>query len=522
MNKENDIISRLYKAAKKHDADILKHFNDEDLSDQNYFLYAMNEEIMSNTICIILNMSLDNLETINIDRCCRGIIEAITLIELYNQGKISDLQLEIYRYSYALVEVDNYFKILKKTGIPVDEKVAKDKETALNLFAKHFGIARSELDGLIKSKNKYKRIYLADPLAFLYKKPNDKIEFVKLITNYLSKTFGGYYTFFSIFDHPRYEEDLELEASIQKIRFKFIFGVINLVINYFNANKLFLADDEYIPNESQDIFEGENAKENKTILGFIEFAFSKLIDELAIYDEKNTDGQCLFYLNKLRCFAKSLYISMHFGYKEQVISSFKPFAELSSVINLLNTFSVDEFYILREAFITSSRYQLYLFANNVLSEESNIDNVESSLKELYEKYYKDKYKLNDFEKFKLSMRYNSLYFLNKESKNYKAIVNKAVDVIFNDPTSKDEFLTAYNISIDVSHANGYSFNASPGIMDVFSRRIRIMFYKYVFQYAFLVAETKKEHGYNVNIDVVLETLKKIIDEYEKEFDETYK
>ena len=45
----------------------------------------------------------------------------------------------------------------RKREIPVEEKVAKDKETALNLFAKHFGITRSELDGLITSKNKYKR-----------------------------------------------------------------------------------------------------------------------------------------------------------------------------------------------------------------------------------------------------------------------------------------------------------------------------------------------------------------------------
>ena len=53
---EEDIISLLYKAAKKHDLDILKHFNDENLSDRNYFLYAINDDIMSNTINVILNL----------------------------------------------------------------------------------------------------------------------------------------------------------------------------------------------------------------------------------------------------------------------------------------------------------------------------------------------------------------------------------------------------------------------------------------------------------------------------------
>ncbi len=232
MDSKTDILSRLYKAAKKHDADILKHFNDENLSDRNYFIYAINDDIMSNVISIILNLSLDNIESAGVDNSCRAIIEAMALLAVFNANKISDLQLKIFRCSYALVEIDNFKTILNITKLPIPKQIEEDRDRALNLFAEQFKMSREELDSLIKNRDPKKRLFLYDPLSFLMRTPKTKISYERLIKQYHpeGETLAKIYTFFSIFDHPRYEENIELELSIQEIKKTYVYMVINLVI----------------------------------------------------------------------------------------------------------------------------------------------------------------------------------------------------------------------------------------------------------------------------------------------------
>ena len=519
---EEDIISLLYKAAKKHDLDILKHFNDENLSDRNYFLYAINDDIMSNTINVILNLSINNLESPGIDNSCRMIIEAITLLSLYNANQISDLQLEIFRHSYALVEIDNYRSFMKNANFKVPLDVEKDKEIALNLFAKQFGITRKELDELIKNRDPSKKIYLSDPLAFLMRTPKTKIKIDKLIKKYHphKETIAEVYTFFSIFDHPRYEENIELEMNFQEAKKKFVFSVITTVIEYFKLNKLFLSNSDEYTDDLQDLFKGEYEDNNKNALKAIEMIFGSLIDKLAIYSENEIDLQVLFYLNKLRCIAKNMFVCMHRGHREQVIAVFRPFAELSSVINKINTYDVDQFHILRKAFMFSSRLQLINLVDNVTNKVTKIDN--ESLKDLYEKYYKEKYNLDSYIQFEREIVNNSLYFLDKSKKSYKNLVMDNSNIIFKDKTMQEEFKTLYKVSIDMSHSSGYVFNACPSVVDSLAFRSQIVFWMYVYQYASLVALTKIEHGYPAEIDKVMKAIKILIDGLADDLDKLYK
>ncbi len=511
MENKKDIISLLYKAAKKHDADILKHFNDEELNDRNYFLYAINDDIMSNIINIILNLSLDNLESPGIDNSCRMIIEAITLLSMYNDNQISDLQLKIFRYSYALVEIDNYRTILKITKLKAPLDVEQDKETALNLFAEQFGITRDALDELLKHNDPSKKIYLSDPLAFLMKTPSTKIRLEKLIQRYhpYKDTFAKIYTFFSIFDHPRYEENIELELIFQKAKRQYVFSVVSSVIEYFQLNKLFLADADEYTDDLQDLFEGEYKEHNKSALQAIELIFTSLIDELAIYENEGIDSQAVFYINKLRCIAKNMFVCMHRGHREQVIAAFRPFAELSSVINKINTYDVKQYRILRKAFVFSSRLQLINFVDNMTNESTKIDN--EGLKDLYEKYYKEKYGLNSYVQFEKEITNNSLYFLDKSKKSYKNLVMDNSNIIFNDKNTQEEFKTIYRVSVDMSHSSGYAFNACPGVVDSIAYRAQIVFWKYIFQYAGLMAITREEHGYSANIDRIMKAITILID-----------
>ncbi len=282
---------------------------------------------------------------------------------------------------------------------------------------------------------------------------------------------------------------------------------------------MFIKDDEDITDDLQDLFDGEYKENNKKSLQAIEMIFSSLINELAMYGDE-VDLQALFYINKLRCIAKYMFVCMHRGHREQVVAVFRPFAELSSVINKINTFNVDEYRILRKAFVFSSRLQLINFCDEVTNANTEIDT--EGLKDLYEKYYKNKYKLDSFAEFEKNMTLNSMYFLDKNKKNYKSLVMDNADIIFNEKELKEEFKTIYKISIDVSHASGYSFNACQNVIDTFAYRSQIVFWKYIFQYIYLVAITKYEHGFTANIGQVMKAIATIINGLQDELNQLIK
>lgn len=50
-----EFLQYLYKSLKKHDVEILKHFNDSSISDSDYFFYGINSDIISNTLNVLTN-----------------------------------------------------------------------------------------------------------------------------------------------------------------------------------------------------------------------------------------------------------------------------------------------------------------------------------------------------------------------------------------------------------------------------------------------------------------------------------
>ena len=62
-NKEIKLdINDLYKILKIHDLEILKKYNHTEISDRDYFSYAINSDLISNSLNIIVNYLSDNLE----------------------------------------------------------------------------------------------------------------------------------------------------------------------------------------------------------------------------------------------------------------------------------------------------------------------------------------------------------------------------------------------------------------------------------------------------------------------------
>ena len=73
-------LQYLYKVLKKHDIEILKHFCDEKLSDNDYFIYGINNDIISNALNIVTNYLSGNIESAGVDVSCRIIIEAMVIL----------------------------------------------------------------------------------------------------------------------------------------------------------------------------------------------------------------------------------------------------------------------------------------------------------------------------------------------------------------------------------------------------------------------------------------------------------
>lgn len=77
--KQIEAFNILYIILKKNDVEILKHFCDESISDQDYFSYGIKNEIVSNALSILINYLSGNLETPGIDNSCRMIYEALVI-----------------------------------------------------------------------------------------------------------------------------------------------------------------------------------------------------------------------------------------------------------------------------------------------------------------------------------------------------------------------------------------------------------------------------------------------------------
>lgn len=48
-------INNLYKVLRRHDVEILKHYNCGEISDNDYFFYGINSDIVSNSLNILTN-----------------------------------------------------------------------------------------------------------------------------------------------------------------------------------------------------------------------------------------------------------------------------------------------------------------------------------------------------------------------------------------------------------------------------------------------------------------------------------
>lgn len=511
-----EFLNNLYKNLKVHDVEILKHFCDDKITNKDYFFYGINSDIISNTLNILTNYLSGNLESSGVDSSCRSIIEAFVILKMDANGDITEKQKEIYKYLYALVDFDN-FRLFVKDGELQNEyikEIKKDKEKAKAVIIEHFNCTEKEI---------YKgKAFLDDPCFYLKKSLKDDIRFSKLLEKYPigDEESIKMYEFFSLFIHPRCEMDRQVENMIFSFRQIYIDNVIDLVYNYLKETRL-LVNDTKMSGFDGDFFYNPLLQNNVQNVKNVELGFHLMMDKLC----KLPDGIDWFtwdFLVKTKYLVIDMIISFSLGYREHVISCFKNFIENYAVFYQVGTAETqNDFNKIKRGFWISSRIQIDCHFHNLGVKESLVD--EKEIKNIYDCYYKDKYNLANYNRFYWDLRQNSLYALSNEKKNYNNFVKKMIEFAYQDEFDRKEAMTLYKISKDMSHASGYNFNASEGVVNVTSFKVLIHTYRLILHFLLYSIDTLHEHKIDVDLKSVFDMFKFLIEmQYEglkKEFED---
>lgn len=79
-------LNNLYKSLRQVDLNVLKKFNCDEISDEDYFFYGIQNEIISNTLNVLINYLTGNIESAGVDNSCRMILEALTIFAMNSNG----------------------------------------------------------------------------------------------------------------------------------------------------------------------------------------------------------------------------------------------------------------------------------------------------------------------------------------------------------------------------------------------------------------------------------------------------
>ena len=495
-------INALYKVLKKHDVEILEHYNDDVVSDNDYFFYGINSDIMSSCLSILTNYLSGNIESAAVDSCCRTIIEALVILRMDAKGKISADQKQIYRYLYAYVDLDNFHSLLKDEPEVLEnegvKRVIADKTKATEAMIRHFGCTQKDL--------KDRKVSSDDPCFYLKQNLNDDIRFSQLLKEYpiCGEDGVAMYEFFSIFIHPRCEAHPHVQEAIMEIRKTYIDQILNLVFDYLKACSLLTYDEESTDFNS-DFF--NNSKLQVNVHNIKEFEKCiHLIKNQVCNLPNGYDAFTWQFLERVRYLLLDMMTSISLGYNEHVILAFKTFLEDYSIFFAVGSVdSQEEYDKIRQAYCVSSRIQTDAHFELMGLMERLVE--ESEIKDLYDSFYKDRYGLDNYKKFYWELRRNSLYFLNKEKKSYNKYVRALVEDAFTDERQSKEVMTLYRMSKDMGHASGYNFNSTFDMVRVTAHKVLYYSLRLLLHFLFNAALTLEEHGIKIDIKNIVDFIK---------------
>lgn len=493
-------LNNLYKSLKQLDLDILGKFNCTEIADEDYFSYGIQNDVVSNALNILVNYLSGNIESVGVDNSCRMILEALTIFKMDTHGDISPIQKSIYRYGYAYVDLDNFKLVTPKEQFQEEQfkRIKADRNKCSNYIKKHFGC---EYEDIVKRKNGSD-----DPCFYLKKKINSPIVFTKLIDKYFpeNKDMRRLYDFFSIMIHPRCEMDPTVEKDTMNLHQHFVDDIINLVSEFLSNNHL-LPSLKYVNDFNSDFFYNPLLTINVNNIKETELAFNLMIKSICGVFE-NYDWFTWFFLEKTKYLVLDMLISLSLGYTEHVIASFKPFAEMFSIFYVINTHeNITEFELLKRSYFISSRIQFNEHFKTYNIAASN-HYYKEELQSLYDNYYATQYNIDSFSKFYDKYLHNSLYFLDDSKKSFNKFVREAFEGIAIDEMQAKDLMTTYKISKDMTHASGYSFNATVDLVRITSHKVIHSSLFMLYQFLLDVIATLNEQAINIDLTNIMSFL----------------
>ncbi len=496
LEKTKITLDDLYRSLKVHDEEILKHFDDKNLDDQQYLFYAINFDIISNALSLVIAMETDNLDCFGVDNSCRTIIEAFVELKMIASGDISDEQAKIFRYHYAIVDFANMHKFVNdRLKLHEDFKyVEKDREAAYEAILSFHNCKKADLR---------KDPDLDDSNFYLKKKLGSRLRFSELLKKYpvFDVCESKMYDFFSLFVHPRYEFDFKIEESLRNIRAKYINRVIDYVVSYMAETKLFVFD-ESLNTFKQDFYENPILKNNVLNIEDMNYVFESIKKKICYFSD-GYDAFTLFFLDRMREVITDMQVSISLGYKEHIISLFKSAIEYIAVYSCINECeTVELFKKIKLAYCYSSRLQVNALLDGLGVSPLFGEETIGGLRQLFDDYYKEQYSIDDFNLFVEKITYNARYFLSKDNNSFNNIVNKLLDDLYPDPQEREFTRLIYRISKDMNHGGGYAFNSSPGLIDSQCRHVQNAIYRYMLKKLNAAEQTLKEH--DIDIDLTFE------------------
>ena len=501
-------INALYKVLKKHDVEILKHYNDETVSDNDYFFYGINSDIISSCLSILTNYLSGNIESAGVDSSCRTIIEAMVILRMDAEGKISPDQKLIYRYQYSYVDLDNFHSMLKDTPEVLDDDgfkiVFSDKGKATDAMMRHFGCTLKEL----KDRN----ISIDDPCFYLKQNLHDDIRFSQLLKEYpvCGEDGAAMYEFFSLFIHPRCEMNPHAQEAIMEVRKIYVDQVLTLVFNYLKNCGL-LSFDESSPDFDHDFFYNpllaanvHNVKEFEKTIHLIKNEICDLPD--------GYDAFTWQFLERVRYLVIDMMTSISLGYNEHTIAIFKSLVEEYSIFFAVGSVNTkEEFDYIKQGYWVSSRMQIDAHFEQMGMKQRLVE--EKDIKDLYENFYKERYGIDNYQKFYWELRRNSLFFLEKQKKSYNKYVRNLLEDVFNEKQSK-EVMTLYRMSKDMNHASGYNFNATNDMVVVSAHKVLFYSYKLLIHFILNASLTLEDHGIKNDVKPIVDFINSLISMHE--------
>ena len=515
--KQYDIIN-LYKVLRRHDVEILKHYNCDEISDNDYFFYGINSDIVSNALNIITNYLSGNIESAGVDLSARIILEAMVILRMDGAGAISDNQKKIYRYLYAYVDADNFHSVMKDMPEGFEnenlKKLLEDKEKAKQAMLEQFDCTERHL--------KDRKISIDDPCFYLKTNLRDDIRFSKLLEKYPLGDGSELqsYEFFSMFIHPRCEMNPEVQEGLMGIRKTYIDKVLNYVFEYLKSCDLLWYDDDSLDFDHEFFYNPLLANNVTNVKGF-EYLIHLIKKQLCFLP----NGEDVFtwqFLEKIRYLVIDMMISLSLGYKEHVIAIFKSFVEEYSIFFAIGSVeSQEDFDYIKKAYWITSRIQLDAHFQELGLKGTSTP--EEEIKDIYEHYYKEKYNMDKYQSFYWELRKNSLFFLANEKKSFNKYVRTLIEDVFsNDELESKDVMTLYRVSKDMSHASGYNFNATASMVDALSQKVMIYTYKFILHFLLNASFTLEEHGVQTDIKPLVDALKDLQSMSIETLDKIYK